>query len=335
MLLNICHSIVQGLDEAIEDIFPLAGQRHCCRHLYSNFKKYFPATILRKYFWGAAKAYTEYMFNKEMNFLKANNKDTYDWLMHPSRPKHRWARHTFDTSIKVDMVTNNLAECFNSWISDERDKPILTLLEAVRLKLMLRFSKMRQVVGGLSDSITYSARKRLAENDNAPFMIVIPSSITEFQVVDNGHNFSVYLAGEKKGCDCKVWNISGIPCKHVLKCIGHNRDVVADYCSEYFKRDKYMKAYQGSIPILPDVRHLVDAEDHTVLPPIIKRKAGRPKLSRRREEGEKAAGPTRGRKRNSVTCSHCGCIGHNRKSCQRVSVGSNKRNRTNVLDFQN
>ncbi|PKA59626.1 hypothetical protein AXF42_Ash018093 [Apostasia shenzhenica] len=139
MLLNISHSVVHGLDEAIKDIFPFAGQRHYCRHLFSNFKKYFPATNLRKYFWEAAKAYIKYMFDKEMNFLKANNNDSYDWLMHPNRPKHRWARHTFDKSIKVDMVTNNLAECFNCWISDEIDKPILTLLESIRLKSILIF----------------------------------------------------------------------------------------------------------------------------------------------------------------------------------------------------
>ncbi|TXG69703.1 hypothetical protein EZV62_004638 [Acer yangbiense] len=47
-----------------------------------------------------------------------------------------WARHRVDTRIKSDHVTDNISECFNSWIKDDKDKSILTLMEIIRKKFM-------------------------------------------------------------------------------------------------------------------------------------------------------------------------------------------------------
>jgi len=53
------------------------------------------------------------------------------------------SRHAFKTTCKSDMLLNNLAETFNAWIKDARDKPILTMMEMIRRQLMMRVQQKR------------------------------------------------------------------------------------------------------------------------------------------------------------------------------------------------
>ncbi|KAB1221325.1 hypothetical protein CJ030_MR2G005630 [Morella rubra] len=55
-----------------------------------------------------------------------------------------WSRHAFGWACKSDMVFNKLAECFNSWTKEARDKPIITMLEMIRQRLMVRFRQKRE-----------------------------------------------------------------------------------------------------------------------------------------------------------------------------------------------
>ncbi|KAK4435368.1 hypothetical protein Salat_0700200 [Sesamum alatum] len=68
-----------------------------------------------------------------------------------------WARHAFDERVKNDHVTNNISESFNNWVGDIRSKPILTLLEGLRSKLIaqkLRAIKKRNTKGGPSSQFS-------------------------------------------------------------------------------------------------------------------------------------------------------------------------------------
>ena len=59
-------------------------------------------------------------------------------------PEHTWARYKMDTVCKTDLVVNNLSEVFNRMILDVRKKPIMTMLEGIRTKLMIKFQKIRE-----------------------------------------------------------------------------------------------------------------------------------------------------------------------------------------------
>jgi hypothetical protein len=56
---------------------------------------------------------------------------------------HIWAKAFFDTAPKCYLIMNNLCECFNSYIIKALDKPIITMLEMIRKKLMRRCQKKR------------------------------------------------------------------------------------------------------------------------------------------------------------------------------------------------
>ncbi|KAK4431161.1 hypothetical protein Salat_0878200 [Sesamum alatum] len=117
----------------------------------------------------------------------------------------------------------------------------------------------------------------------------------EFEVQDGNINYIVNL--REKTCNCRVWDISGIPCRHAALGISHRKEDLDSYCDS----KNYLKAYKYSIHPVPNPTlwpHGVDVSP-TLLPPVIKRMPGRPKKSRRKEQGEE---PNAVRRSNMVKC---------------------------------
>ena len=69
---------------------------------------------------------------------------TWKWLS--KIPTKHWARHAMDTTCKTDLIVNNISEVFNNYILEQRDKPIGTMIEQIRLKLMARYANHRNGV---------------------------------------------------------------------------------------------------------------------------------------------------------------------------------------------
>ncbi|KAK1363859.1 hypothetical protein POM88_039420 [Heracleum sosnowskyi] len=72
-----------------------------------------------------------------------------------------WSRAFFDILTKCDMVDNNLSECFNSWIVEARYKPILDLLDDIRLQVMERLYKKRDWMKGVDSTLFPRIVKKL------------------------------------------------------------------------------------------------------------------------------------------------------------------------------
>jgi hypothetical protein len=43
-----------------------------------------------------------------------------------------WSQHAFRTSSCSDILLNNIAESFNAWVLEAREKPIMSCLEIIR-----------------------------------------------------------------------------------------------------------------------------------------------------------------------------------------------------------
>jgi hypothetical protein len=79
-----------------------------------------------------------------------------------------WWRGWFNTYAKCDLLHNNLAECFNSWINKHRDKTILTILEGIRTSLMKRYQRKREIVSVMEGNVGPKSKKKLEiEEDEA------------------------------------------------------------------------------------------------------------------------------------------------------------------------
>lgn len=87
-------------------------------------------------------------------------------------------------------------------------------------------------------------------------------------------------------CDCKGWQISGVPCKHVLACILVNRLEVFNYIHESISKMMYLKTYSSFICLVADQALWSEVGYDDILPPQMKSKFGRPKISRRKGADE-------------------------------------------------
>ncbi|KAK3200400.1 hypothetical protein Dsin_023815 [Dipteronia sinensis] len=142
--------------KALDNVWPYVGKRYCFRHMLENFKSTYKDNSMNGKLWSIARAGSKSVFTEGMKALGDDLMEDVIWLM--KEPCDKWARYAFDCDIKSDHITNNMSECFNNWIKDERDKPILTLLEHLRKKIMVRFSDKCDEVEKLKDSITPYAK---------------------------------------------------------------------------------------------------------------------------------------------------------------------------------
>ncbi|XP_043725510.1 uncharacterized protein LOC122672072 [Telopea speciosissima] len=315
----------KGLIDSIQQQFPRCNQRHCCRHLYANFRGVYPGAMLRTAFWTAAKASTAADFQKAMGELKDINVEAHDWLMRNSPAS--WARHAFDHGAKSDHVTNNMTESFNQWIAPYRDKPIVTLIDQLRVQLMTRFQQRYATACSLMGTIIPAIKKKLDSIERAARGCTTHAAgLYEFEVNDG--NKVVVVKLDERTCTCKVWEATGLPCKHAAHAIAVKSQSIDDYCDPYYTVQRYQLAYGEMIHAQPDTIGLSETSLYGVVqPPFMRRRLGRPNKNRRRAIDEGA--PSVFRKRSSsVRCSKCNTVDHNKRTCKGGAVkGKGKRKR--------
>ncbi|KAL5847893.1 hypothetical protein ACOSQ3_011417 [Xanthoceras sorbifolium] len=147
--------------------------------------------------WAASRVGYVAGFKEVMESIKDDSVKAYDYLMKAGPDK--WARYTFDPRIKSDHNTNNI------------DKPILTLMESLRRKVMVRFHEKRLI---------YSTKKML-------------------------------VTLKEKTCNCRLWEISGIPCEHTLTAFSFNRQFAHESVHWYYSNEALKLTYGGNINPVP------------------------------------------------------------------------------------
>ncbi|XP_073125331.1 uncharacterized protein [Henckelia pumila] len=129
--------------EALSELAPDCEHRFCLRHLYQNFSKKHPGVDLKGLLWGAANTTNKNDFTIWMKRIETADPKTSpdyetaaEWLS--KIPPAHWARSHFPISSFCDFIVNNMTESFNSYILEARDMPIISMLEWIRTKLMIR-----------------------------------------------------------------------------------------------------------------------------------------------------------------------------------------------------
>jgi hypothetical protein len=62
-----------------------------------------------------------------------------------------------------------------------------------------------------------------------------------FEVECKGRRYVVNLLPNT--CGCRKWNVSGIPCAHVISTIWNGGGNLENYLSPYFGNEMYLKSY--------------------------------------------------------------------------------------------
>ncbi|KAJ1693179.1 hypothetical protein LUZ63_009877 [Rhynchospora breviuscula] len=197
----------KGLVPMLKSLFPSAEHRFCVRHLHGNYSDAgYKGKALKEYLWNAAMATYVADHDKKMKELQVFKAKAFEWLS--TKPKPEWTKSHFSTQSKSDMLLNNLCEVFNKYIIDARDKPIITMLEIIRTKLMRRFQTKRDEMLKYNGSICPKIQKKLDRWKDESFKFnAIWNGEAKYQVTGLEGQFVVNIA--TSSCDCRRWDLTG------------------------------------------------------------------------------------------------------------------------------
>lgn len=235
-----------------------------------------------------------------------------------SRQPKAFCKSLVQIHTKTDIVDNNICETFNSYILKFRDKPIITMLEDIRLSLMSRMHDIYKCLQSSVDILCPNIRKKLERIQGmVKLCTVIPAVglLYEIHMVD-GDIYIVNLDGRE--CNCRWWMLTGIPCVHALACIIHTRHDLETYVDVFYHKSNCLEAYKHALTPLNDPHEWPVVNEPLILPPKIVRQAGRPRKNRRRDPYEelKKSQKTWPKKVIKMPCHKCGSFGHNVRTCK-------------------
>lgn len=114
-----------------------------------------------------------------------------------------------------------MTDSFNKWVDEVRDKPILTILEHIQRHLMVRMLEKYKQGEDWQDRLIPYARERLNQSLNEARRIRVFGGKGElFECCQAGcRNFLIHITDGI--CECGMWQVSGLPCKHAVAAILH------------------------------------------------------------------------------------------------------------------
>ena len=204
---------LQGLIPAIETLFSTVEHRYCVKHIYNNFKIDHKGLELKDALWRCAAAITVREFERCMQYIRDLDEKTYEYLANIAPAQ--WTRSHFTSRALTDCLVNNLSESFNAMILKSRDKPILAMLEWIRVRLMTRLYTKREGIQKYAGKLCPSIQDRLEKLKvkSKPFSATPVGSFL-YEIGSQYERHVVDLI--KETCSCTSWDLNGIPCKHAI-----------------------------------------------------------------------------------------------------------------------
>ncbi|KAK4406336.1 hypothetical protein Sango_0640100 [Sesamum angolense] len=86
-----------------------------------------------------------------------------------------------------------------------------------------------------------------------------------------------------RSCSCMRWDLTGIPCRHVISAIWCRNEQAKTYVHDCYKVSTYLKAYEPVILPLTSQEFWLKCDLTPPLPPSYENRLGRPKTNE--EEG--------------------------------------------------
>nr|XP_045090002.1 uncharacterized protein LOC123497499 [Aegilops tauschii subsp. strangulata] len=251
------------------------------------------------------------MSDRQKGLLKAINE------VFPDSPQRYCLRHIYANfqsagfrgqELKKYLVVNNLSEVFNKMILDVRAKPIRTMFEGIRTKQMIKRQQTREKLQISRWTITPTYSEILEENKQyAKYCQADRDGPTIWQVTSKEKQYCVDMEGYT--CDCKRWNMTGVPCSQGISVLTKQKLHPEDYVNDFFKKPLYLETYKEIIYPIPGPDFWPHTNTPDIEPPVFKEKAGRKQTARRKGEFEVPA-PRDTSRMGTITCGNCGLEGH-------------------------
>lgn len=222
-------------------------------------------------------------------------------------PPQSWCRAYLDTQCKNNMVDNNFTESFNSWILEARSKPIIKMLEDIRIKviktylivffvsqlyLLLNYNYFVKVMNKIRE---HEDEARRWKEDISPlamrlfkdYRCIAQGCKIEFNG-DNGyevtegvdrHTVNLLL----KKCTCRAWDLSGIPCPHAIKALIHKKVNPLTEVHWWYSKEAYMRVYKHKMQPVRGEKFWKVEPHHAMEPPPLVKLVGRPRVKNKRK----------------------------------------------------
>ncbi|KAJ1406287.1 Zinc finger, PMZ-type [Sesbania bispinosa] len=190
------------------------------------------------------------------------------------------------------------------------------MLEMIRRQLMKRFHVKRDGMLTRRHSIFPRILEKLEMSKKYAMncLVHIEGHIT-FEVSHCNEGDKVVNLIERT-CTCTEWQMTGIPCSHVVAAILDERGRPENYVDEIFSKETFLKAYDWHIHPMPGEEDWHECNYDEILPPNVKISPGRPKKKRIREEGEPSNAHKISTKGAKIKCGNCNMEAHNAKTCK-------------------
>ncbi|XP_065864779.1 uncharacterized protein [Euphorbia lathyris] len=299
----------------------MSEHRWCARHVLANWSTKFRGKEIQKHFWSCAWSTFEEEFKDNLKKMGSINKKAVEHLL--KYPPQHWCRAFFSTRYKDHMVDNNMTESFNSWILLQRSRPILRMLEELRVKVMKRLMTYEKMID--SWTTEYSPKSLdvyHANNDISRFCRIEFNGEKGYEVTEGVDRHCVVL--DEKICTCREWQLSGIPCPHAVCALYHAKIDPITVIDKFYHKSMYQSTYKDKLQPVRGRRFWRCDDFEPIEPPKIQRMPGRPRKKRTREPNEGrqsgSCGSRISRKGQMQRCRNCGGCGHKRMKCQGKSI---------------
>nr|GEW66397.1 hypothetical protein [Tanacetum cinerariifolium] len=156
-------------------------------------------------------------FDRHMDTLKGFNKKAYEWLKKIA-PEH-WTRSHFSGRANCDLLINNICEVFNRQLLDARDSPIISCLEYVREYLMKRIVIVQKAIERCEGPLTPTVTSIFRAIKEKSVHYTVDWNGAELCQVKGPYGHQCVVNLQQRVCSRRKWEVSGIPCKHVVACI--------------------------------------------------------------------------------------------------------------------
>ena len=218
------------------------------KHIYSNFKLLFKGLELKDALWSCAVASIEREFERRMEYLKGLDEKAWKWLS--KIPAKQWCKAYFTKRALSDCLVNNISESFNAMILPARDKLILSMLEWIRVRLMTKLHTKRIRMEKYSGSVCPNVQDKLEKLKMESRSFSTMSSGRFKYEVDNYYERHV-VDLTKKECTCRIWDLTGIPCKHGVAAIYKNLEHLENYLHDCYLKETYLDVCSEIIHLMP------------------------------------------------------------------------------------
>ena len=258
-------------------------------------------------------SYTKHGFDVAMANLKNECEDAWRWLS--GIPVHTWARHEMDTNCKTDLVVNNISEVFNKYILDVRNKPIVTMINGIKDKLLVRFDGKRESAATSRWEIapTYAEQLEMSKKYQRDCK-AIRAGPNLWQVSSGPKTYAVNL--EEHTCGCRKWDMSGLPCNHGCSAIYKAKMQPEDFVSPFLRKAMYLEAYKPIVYPVPGEDAWVKSGKPDIEPPVFHKEDQSGRKEEKRKKGRfEVPKPKDTSRMATIRCGNCRLMGHRFTNC--------------------